>query len=126
VSVEVLERLFAAYRERGVDGVLEFIHPEFVAVVGPELSAEPDEYRGHEGLRRYFAGFEGMEDVRLRPEAMIEEGDRVLVPFVLTGRGASSGIEVEQRAVQAWTVRDGKAVRVEAFTDLDSARAAAA
>ena len=122
----MLEGLFAAYRERGVDGVLEFIHPEFVAVVGPELSAEPDEYRGHEGLRRYFAGFEGMEDVRLRPEAMIEEGDRVLVPFVLTGRGASSGIEVEQRAVQAWTVRDGKAVRVEAFTDLDSARAAAA
>ena len=98
----MLERLFAAYRERGVDGVLEFIHPEFVAVVGPELSAEPDEYHGREGLRRYFAGFEGMEDVRLRPEAMIEEGDRVLVPFVLTGRGASSGIEVEQRAVQAW------------------------
>jgi ketosteroid isomerase-like protein len=124
VSVEVLERLFAAYRERGVDGVLEFIDPEFEAVVGPELSAEPDVYRGHEGVRRYFAGFEGIEDVRLRPEAMIEDRGRVLVPIVLSGRGASSGIEVEQRVVQAWTVRDGKAVRVEAFTDLDSARGA--
>jgi ketosteroid isomerase-like protein len=124
VSVEVLERLFAAYRERGVDGALEFIDPEFEVVVGPELSAEPDVYRGHEGVRRYFAGFEGIEDVRMRPEAMIEDRGRVLVPIVLTGRGASSGIEVEQRVVQAWTVRDGKAVRVEAFTDLDSARGA--
>jgi ketosteroid isomerase-like protein len=122
VSVEVVERLFAAYRERGVDGALEFIHPEFEAVIGPELSAEPDVYRGHEGVRRYFAGFEGMEDVGLRPEAMIEDGGRVLVPMVLSGRGASSGIEVEQRVVQAWTVRDGKAVRAEAFTDLESAR----
>jgi ketosteroid isomerase-like protein len=125
VSVEVLERLFAAFRERGVEGALDFIHPEFEAVIGPELSAEPDVYRGHEGLRRYFAGFEGMEDVRLQPEAMIEEGGRVLVPMVLSGRGASSGIEVEQRVVQAWWVRDGKAVRVEAFTDLESARRAA-
>jgi ketosteroid isomerase-like protein len=124
VSVEVLERLFAAYRERGVDGALEFIDPEFEVVVGPELSAEPDVYRGHEGVRRYFAGFEGIEDVRMRPEAMIEDRGRVLVPIVLSGRGASSGIDVEQRVVQAWTVREGKAVRVEAFTDLDSARGA--
>lgn len=122
----MLERLFAAFRERGVEGALELIHPEFEAVIGPELSAEPDVYRGHEGLRRYFAGFEGMEDVRLRPEAMIEEGGRILVPTVLSGRGASSGIEVEQRVVQAWWVRDGKAARVEAFTDLESARRAVA
>jgi ketosteroid isomerase-like protein len=126
VSVEVLERLFAAFQDGGVEGALEFIDPEFVAVIGPELSAEPDVYRGHDGVRRYFAGFEGMEDVRLTPEAMIEDGGRVLVPMVLSGRGASSGIQVEQRVVQAWTVRGGKATRVEAYTDLESARGAGA
>jgi ketosteroid isomerase-like protein len=125
VSIEVLERMFAAFEEDGVDGALEYIDPEFVAVIGPELSAEPDTYRGHDGVRRYFAGFEGMEDVLLSPQGFIEEGERVLVPTVLSGRGAASGIEVEQRVVQAWTVRGGKAVRVEAFVDLESAREAA-
>jgi ketosteroid isomerase-like protein len=104
---------------------LDYIDPDFVAVIGPELSAEPDTYRGHDGVRRYFAGFAGMEDVLFTPEAFIEEGERVLVPIVLTGRGAASGIEVQQRVVQAWTVRSGKAVRVEAFVDLESAREAA-
>jgi ketosteroid isomerase-like protein len=124
VSIEVLERMFAAFEQGGVEAALEFIDPDFVVVIGPELSAEPDVYRGHEGVRRYFAGFEGMEDVLLTPQEFIEDGERVLVPTVLSGRGASSGIEVEQRVVQAWTFRDGKAVRVEAFADLDSAREA--
>jgi ketosteroid isomerase-like protein len=125
VSVEVLERMFAAFEAGGLEAGLDYIDPDFVAVIGPELSAEPDTYRGHDGVRRYFAGFAGMEDVLFTPEAFIEEGERVLVPIVLTGRGAASGIEVQQRVVQAWTVRSGKAVRVEAFVDLESAREAA-
>jgi ketosteroid isomerase-like protein len=124
VSIEVLERMFAAFEDGGVEAALEYIDPEFVVVIGPELSAEPDVYRGHEGVRRYFAGFEGMEDVILTPQGFIEDGERVLVPIVLSGRGATSGIEVEQSVVQAWTFRRGKAVRVEAFADLDSAREA--
>jgi ketosteroid isomerase-like protein len=124
VSVQVLERMFAAYRARGVEGALEFIDRDFEAIVGPEISAEPDVYRGHDGVRRYFAAFEGIEDVRLTPEGFVEDGERVLVPTVLTGRGASSGIEIEQRVVQAWRFRNGKAARVEVFTDLESAREA--
>jgi ketosteroid isomerase-like protein len=124
VSVQVLERMFAAYRARGVEGALEFMVEDFEAVIGPEMSAEPDVYRGHDGVRRYFAAFEGIEDVRLTPEEFIEDGERVLVPTVLTGRGASSGIEIEQRVVQAWQFRNGKAARVDVFTDLDRARAA--
>ena len=27
--------------------------------IPPDLSAEPDVYLGHEGVRRYFAGFDG-------------------------------------------------------------------
>jgi ketosteroid isomerase-like protein len=122
--VEVLQRLYAAWQAGGIDAVLDYIHPDFEAVVGPEVSIEPDVYRGHEGVRRWYDAFEGLEDVGMRPEGFIDAGERVLVPIVLSGRGAGSGIEVEQRAVQAWTVRDGKAVRVEAFPDLASARSA--
>jgi ketosteroid isomerase-like protein len=124
VSVEVLQRLYVAYSEGGIEAAMDYIDPEFETVVPPELSAEPDVYRGHDGLRRWFAGFEGMEDVRLEPESFIEHGEVVLVHAVLRARGAGSGIEVEQRVVQAWTVRDGKALRVESFRDLESARRA--
>jgi ketosteroid isomerase-like protein len=120
--VEVLQQIYAAWEAGGIDAVLDFIHPDFEVVVGPEVSIEPDVYRGHAGVRRWFDAFEGMEDVDMRPEAYIEDGERVLVPIVLSGRGAGSGIEVEQRAVQAWTVCDGMAVGVEAFADLESAR----
>jgi ketosteroid isomerase-like protein len=123
-QVEVLQRLYAAWQAGGIDAVLDFIHPDFEAVVGPEVSVEPDVYRGHEGVRRWFDAFEGLEDVGMRPEGFIEAGERVLVPIVLSGRGAGSGIEVEQRVVQAWTVRGGKAARAEAFPDLESARRA--
>ena len=122
--IEVLQQIYAAWEAGGIDAVFDFIHPDIEVVVGPEVSIEPDVYRGHEGVRRWFDAFEGMEDVDMRPEGFIEDGERVLVPIVLSGRGAGSGIEVEQRAVQAWTVRDGKAVRVEAFADLESARMA--
>jgi ketosteroid isomerase-like protein len=126
VSVEVLERMFAAFRRGGIDAGLEFIDPEFEAVVGPETSAEPDVYRGHDGVRRYFASFEGIDDVVLRPQEFIPDRERVLVPMVLSGRGANSGIEVELHVVQAWRFRGGKALRVEVFPDLESARTAGA
>ena len=124
MTVEIVQRMYAALSEGGIDAALEFIDPEFEAVIPPELSPEPDVYRGHEGVRRWFAGFEGM-DLRLEPEGFIEDGERVLVTGALRVRGAGSGIEVEQHAVPAWTLRDGKVVRVEVFPDLESARRAA-
>ncbi len=116
--------MFAAFRTGGVEPALEFIDPQFEAVIGPEISAEPDVYRGHDGVRRYFASFEGIDDVVLWPQEFIPDRERVLVPIVLSGRGASSGIEVELHVVQAWRFRGGKALRVEVFPDLESARAA--
>jgi ketosteroid isomerase-like protein len=125
-AAEVMRRLLAAYESDGVEGLLELISPDFEGVVPPELSAEPDTYRGHDGVRRWFGGFEGfLEDLRMEADDdFIVAGDRALVPMVLRGRGAGSGIEVEQRAYQVWTVRDGKVTRVDVFRDEASARAA--
>jgi ketosteroid isomerase-like protein len=120
-----VREIYEAINESGLEAAIHRFHPDFEGTVPPELSAEPDTYRGHEGLRRYFAGFEGsLEDVRIEPLELVEDGDRVLVPMRLLGRGAGSGIEVEQQAVQVWSFRDGKVARVDGFTDLDSAREA--
>jgi ketosteroid isomerase-like protein len=106
--------------------ILAFAHPDFETVVPPEFSAEPDTYRGHEGIRRYFKLFDDdMEDVRFEAEHMWEAGDSVVAVVRLTARGKQSGFAVEQRIAQVWTIRDGRALRAQTFPDLAEAFAAA-
>ena len=53
-DVELLQEVLEALDEGGVDAVLPFIHPDFEFSTPPSISVEPDTYRGHDGLRRYF------------------------------------------------------------------------
>jgi ketosteroid isomerase-like protein len=124
-NVEVVRRLFEQYASHGVEAALEVMDEEIVIVIPPEVSAEPDTYRGHEGARRYFAGFEGMlEDVRYEMFELIPEGDYVLARARLAGRGASSGLEVELQTGVVHKVEGGKITRIVPYPDLESAREA--
>ena len=124
-NVDVVRRLFEQYASGGVEGALEVMDEDIVIVIPPEVSAEPDTYRGHEGARRYFAGFEGMlEDVRYEAFELIPEGRHVLARARLAGRGVSSGLEVELQTGVVHKVEGGKITRVVPYPDIESARAA--
>jgi ketosteroid isomerase-like protein len=126
-NVALVRRLFELYAEGGVEAALELVDERLVVEIPPDLSAEPDVYHGHEGARRYFAGFEGMiEDVRYEPLELIPAADRVLARVRLGGRGVSSGLEVDLEAVVVHTVADGKVVHMRPYPDLDAALAALA
>jgi ketosteroid isomerase-like protein len=125
-NVEVVRQGFEAFNRDGVEGILPFIHPEFEATTPPELASEPDTYRGHEGVRRYFDSFyEVMEDIRWEAHGFQEVGDRVVVEFTLHARGKSTGLDFGQNAVQVWDLRDGKGIGLQLFPTLDEALAAA-
>ena len=123
-NIEVVQRLFELFGEgRGIEPALEVLHPDVVIDIPPNMSAEPDTYHGHDGARRYFAGFEGMlEDVRYEFFELIPEGDHVLARARLAGRGVSSGLEVELGTFVVHTVVDGKVTRIVPYADLESAR----
>jgi ketosteroid isomerase-like protein len=122
-NVEVVGRLFELYASGGVEAALEVMDEDVVIVIPADVSAEPDTYRGHEGARRYFAGFEGMlEDIRYEMFELLPEGDHVLARSRLAGRGVSSGLEVELQTVVVHTVEGGKITRIVPYTDLESAR----
>jgi ketosteroid isomerase-like protein len=124
-KVEVVRRLFELYASGGMEAALEVLDEELVIVIPPEMSAEPDSYHGHDGARRYFAGFDGMiEELSYEALELMPEGDHVLVRARLGGRGASSGLEVDLESVVVHTVEDGKVTRIEPYTDLESARRA--
>jgi ketosteroid isomerase-like protein len=125
-DVAVVRAGFEALSEQGVEGLIPLIHPEFEVTTPPDLAAEPDTYRGPDGVRRYFASFyDAMDEIRFEPRDFLAAGGRVIVPVALTARGRTTGLEARQEFVMAWTLRDGKARRVEIFGTLAEAEAAA-
>ena len=47
----------------------------------------------------------------------IDAGDHVIQPILFRGRGRGSGIEIESRFFQVFTIQDGRAVLWEEFTE---------
>ena len=119
----VVRRLFDRLREEDVEPALELLAPDALLIVPPEASAEPDTYVGHDGARRYFAGFDGvLDDVRFDISEIEEISDvAVIAKLTMTGRGAATGIPVAQTTFLAVTVRDGLIERMAPRADRESA-----
>jgi ketosteroid isomerase-like protein len=126
-NVEVVRLLFERFAKGGIEPALQGLSEELVIEIPPDMSAEPDTYHGHEGARRYFDGFDGMiEELRYEALELIPVGDDVLAHVRLSGRGASSGLDVALEPYVMHELADGKIVRIRPYPDLESARAALA
>jgi ketosteroid isomerase-like protein len=62
--------------------------------------------------------------VRFEPIDMFEHGERVVAELRLVGRGATSGIEVDQRVVVVHEIEGGKVKRMDPYPDMDAVREA--
>ena len=125
-NLEIVRRLFERFAEGGIEAALPGMDEELVIEIPPDMSAEPDTYHGHEGARRYFAGFDGMlEDVRYEAIELIPVGDRVIAHARMGGRGVSSGLDVDIEAFVVHELSGGKVTGMRPYPDMDSARAAA-
>jgi ketosteroid isomerase-like protein len=118
--------MFSRFQGQGVESALELISADARFEIPGDMSAEPDVYVGHDGARRYFEGFDGMlEDLGFEPLEVEEVGDALIIWTRFTGRGVTSGIEVEQyAAVVVWFDDEGKVARMRPHPDMDAARAA--
>ena len=123
----LVRRMLDALNEEGVEAALEFVAEDFRGVVPPELSAEPDSYDGHDGLRHYFDSFqEIVDDLRFDAEELVEVAPNVIAARgLITGRGRESGIPIEMRVPGLYRIRDGKLIGIEAYPSWDDAVAAA-
>jgi ketosteroid isomerase-like protein len=126
-DVELVRSMLETLNQGGVEAALDYIHPHFEGVTPPELSPEPDTYRGHEGVRRYFAGFDGvMDHVRWEEDELIDAGEeRVVAGIRLVTRSLATGLELELAVWQVCTLRDGKLLRIDAFAEREDALEAA-
>jgi ketosteroid isomerase-like protein len=121
-NVEVVRQVFDAFNSEDIDRILAFTHPDFEVVVPPELSAEPDTYRGHDGMRRYWESFRDvMEEIRFQPERLWDAGQVVVVAMHITAKGRQTAIPVELRIAGLWTIRERQAARVRVYPSLSEA-----
>jgi ketosteroid isomerase-like protein len=121
-NVEIVRQLTEAFNDQDMERMLALFGSDFVAEIPPSFSAEPDTYRGHDGVRRYFESFHvAMSEIRFHPERFWDQGESVVVDIRLTAKGRQTGIPAEQRLAQAWTLRDGKARAVRSYESVSEA-----
>ena len=127
MSAAIVREMLDTLNGEGVEAALEWFAEDFHGVVPPELSAEPDSYDGHDGVRRYFDSFhEIVDNLRFDAEELVEVApDAVAARGLITGRGRESGIPIEMRVPMLMRLRDGKLIEMSAYTDWDAAVAAA-
>ena len=113
-NVEVVRAAMSALAEEGVDGMIRYVHPDFEMTTPPEIAAEPGTYRGHAGVRRWFAEFyEVMDRVSLEATGLEASGEAAVAGAItIRARGAATGIDTELEARVACDVADGKIRRM--------------
>ena len=112
------------WREGRVEEALRGLGDDFEWVVPnhPEGAVRHGADSVIEFFRDWVEPWEDLQvDWRLEPGT----ADRALATIDMRGRGRDSGVPTEMSFWQVWTFRDGRAVRMEMFDDLDEAHRAA-
>jgi uncharacterized protein len=114
------DRLRATYEalDRGdAEAVRRFLHPRVELHDRPEIP-DAGSYVGWEGLLLSVqASQDSFSDFHFTPERFFQHGESIVVVVLMTGRGKSSGVPVEERIAHHWTIRDGRAVKLRAYTE---------
>jgi ketosteroid isomerase-like protein len=113
-NLELVERFFEAWNERDYDALELLVHDdmEFHGLVEqadrPRVTRSLEEYR-----RRTELADAELERFRLRPQELVDAGDRVAVVFEMTGTGKRSRVPIGFTDAAVVTVVDGRVARVD-------------
>jgi uncharacterized protein len=115
-NVAVVRELYDGWERGDFSAGMELLAPDFewVQLAG---AVEPGSHRGAQAadaLRRIFAMW---ADFSVRPEELIDAGEKVVVVARSRGTARASGVDLDQVFAYVWTVRDGKLARNEVFAD---------
>ncbi len=106
-AAEIVRLGFERLNAGDLEGFLELAHPEIELHDVPEIPGSTV-YRGHEGIRRWWATVtEPMEELQFEFGEVTEGGDRIAVVTHAVGQGRGSGAEVDWTFTTVWGFRDG-------------------
>jgi ketosteroid isomerase-like protein len=117
-NVDTVRAILDAFNRGDMRGFLDKCVPDIEWDLSQRL-IDPEKYQGHEGIKRFFEQqLEAWEEAPLmEAEELIDAGDQVVAFVRVHGRGKGSGAAVDARIAQVWTIRGGKATRLEYYGD---------
>jgi len=124
---EVITAALDAGSRHDLDAVVALTDEDFEGVVPSSMSAEPDVYLGHDGIRHYFESFwEIVDDLHFELVEFDEVNGWTIALAHARGSGRASGLPIDNFVVIASQVRGGRVHRMHAYPDMDEARRALA
>ena len=122
-QVELIRSGFDAFGRLDIDAWLEYADPEieFFPYGTATLANEQRPYRGHDGIRAYFADMAKVwEELDVTPHAFSEVRNQVLVRGRIYGR-AFGGVLVDAPGYWVIKFREGRVISAAAFSAEDKA-----
>jgi ketosteroid isomerase-like protein len=115
-NVEVMRQIAEAINRGDAEAVVRLVHED--VVLKALRSAVEGDYRGHDGVRRFFAdNAENFEIFTTDYREVRDLGDRVLGIGTIHIRGKGSGVETDIPTAGVATFREGKLARWEDYGD---------
>jgi ketosteroid isomerase-like protein len=112
-NVEIVRRFLVL----DFDEALMYVDPDIVWNPVEESPAQ-----GHDAVRASTARWKSeWDDYELTPEEFADAGDHVVATVRFRARGRGSGIEVDARLYDVFTLRHGQIVRMDQFTERSEA-----
>jgi len=115
-AARVVGQIYEAFGRKDAEAALALFDP---AIEIRQSDALPwgGSFSGHEGALQFFGTLMAHIDTHVEIDRLIVAGDSVVEVGRTCGRATGSGTEFEIDEVHVWTVRDGLAVRMEAYVD---------
>ena len=123
-NVEIVRRVYDAWSRRDVQTALSFYAPD-VEWDGTNL---PDGQvgTGHEAILDHIARWADVwDDWTVEVERVVEAGSDQVILFMRERGQSASGLTMDERHAELYTLRDGKIVRRQGFSDPSQALEAA-
>jgi ketosteroid isomerase-like protein len=122
---EALRAEYAAMSRKEWSAVFGVARRDF-ELITPGGGLEVEAIHGVERARRAFADFfEPYDALSVEPEGFFEGDGKIVVFFVQRARPAGSSAFIERRAAHLWTMRDGRATKLQIFPQREKALEAA-
>jgi len=120
-DIETLRDVYEAVSRGDWDAAFQDAWPDF-ELRTPDQNPIAGTYRGSDEIRGFFDElWAAFDEVTVQPERFLELDDRILVDLLMQLRPSDSGAKFEMRIVHLWTMRDGRPLRCEVFTQREQA-----
>ena len=119
--MEIVRQVYERWARGDFRAGTELFDPWVVLVLRPEFP-EAGAYLGLEGIRGYMRRFlEGWDHAVIEGEEFMAAGESVVVQVHQQASGQKSGVPVDMRYFQVWTLRGGAVIRIENIREREEA-----